>query len=202
MNYELFTLAGGVAYGVVAADASLHDIGELAAYHLLAYRGDVVDVDHTLEVVTLVLHDAGEESGDDFLMLLEIFVKPVEAYVLDALYVLRESGEAEAPFGAVDFVAVEHFDFGIDEHHLFACAVGKRFGYGVGVDDDEAYAFAYLGSGETDTFGGVHRLEHVGDESFEAGIVGRHVVSDFAKHRVAVEIYRKIHIVVYVFVIR
>lgn len=88
MNYELFTLAGGIAHGVVAADASLDDVGEFAAYHLLAYRGDVVDVDHTLEVVALVLHDAGEETGDDFLMFLEIFVKPVEAYVLDALYVL------------------------------------------------------------------------------------------------------------------
>lgn len=159
---NLLVFAGGVAHGVFAADAALDYVEELAAYHLLAYRGDVVDVDLPLEVVALVLHDAGEEACDDLLVLLEILVEPVEAYFFDTFHIFREAGETQAAFGAGDLVAVEHFDFRVDEHHLFAGAVGERFCHRVGVDDHEAYAFAYLGSGKPDTFGSVHGLEHVG----------------------------------------
>lgn len=54
--------AGGVFCGIVATGAAGDDAVEFALDELTAYHGDVVDVEFALQVVTLVLNDAGEEA--------------------------------------------------------------------------------------------------------------------------------------------
>ena len=76
---------------------------------------------------------------------------------------LAESGNAQATFFAF-LLAFDANDFRIDENDLR----GRVFGDG-DIDDSDAAGDPDLGGGETDTFGGVHRLEHVVEKRVKLG---------------------------------
>lgn len=146
----------------------------------------MVDVEFAFEVVTFVLYDACEEAGDNFVVLLEVFVDPCEADVFDAADGLGEPGEAEAAFVAADGVAVEDFDLGVDDGQFASGTFGEAVFDGVCVDDHDAVGSSDLGCGKSDAFAGVHGGIHVFDELFEPFIVGIDRLGDFAEHGMTV----------------
>ena len=120
----------------------------------------------------------------------EILVEPAQADVLDAGHVLADAGDTEASFGTRYGVAVEYFDFRIDERKLAASAFGERFGDGIGVDDNEAYVLAYLGGSKAYALGFVHSLEHQRHKVFEPFGAFAYGLGYFAEHRVSVQVNR------------
>lgn len=88
--------AGAEAHRVVYAEVAGEYAVEFAFYQLFAYAREVVDKQPALEVVALMLHDAGKEAADFLAVLVEVLVEPREADMLDTRHILADAGKAEA----------------------------------------------------------------------------------------------------------
>jgi hypothetical protein len=121
----------------------------------------VIDHQHAVEVIELVLHGDGEEAFGFELEGLAVAVLGADAHRGGALDLLGHAGEREAALGA-DRRAAAHDDLRVDEDAQIA-----RLVLGGDVDDEDAMGLADLRRGEADAGRGVHGLGHVVDELLE-----------------------------------
>ncbi len=127
----------------------------------------MVDIETTLQVVTLVLNYAGQKAGNLLFVGLEIFIDPCEAYVLDTGHIFRQAGQAQTSLRAGDGLALEYLDLGVDEHKLTSLAFGERILDRVGVNHDYTLGKTHLRAGKAYAFAGIHGGKHVVDKFLE-----------------------------------
>ena len=144
----------------------------------------MVDEHVTFEMVEFMLHDAGEESFNPFVVGLEFFIEVAHMDAGRTSHSFVDSREAKATFfHGFGFCVVEFKDMGIDVGFLETFVFGIVFLEVVEGDDYYADGFADLRSCKAYTVTVDHRFEHVGNELFEVRIVGGDVLSLFAQDR-------------------
>ena len=182
--------SGTEFHGIVYRHCTGEDAVEFALDQLFADARKVIDKEHALEVVAFVLYNAGKETADFFAVFVEILVEPCQKYMLYALHILADTGQAKAAFGTRYHIAVENLDFRVDKCQFAACAFGEAIANRVGIDYNQADIAADLGRGKADAFRLIHCVEHLGNKVFEAlGIFLERFVLG-AEYRMSVKIYR------------
>lgn len=180
----------GKTYWVVNAYASGENVVESSAYQLASYCGQVVSEYFAFKVVAFVLDYSCQKSGDFFIVFVEVFIKPLQTYVLDAFDVFGYAGKAETPLATADTLAIKYGYARIDKCHTAINAFWECISYGRGIYNNDAVGAAYLRCGQAYALAGIHGLEHIGHEFFQLGIIRRDVFALFAEHRLAQHIYR------------
>src|SRR5882762_10300783 len=112
---------------------------------------EVVDEEHAVQVIHLVLDDAREETLGFEVYGLAVLGRGLDGHPLAALDVPEEAGQRETPF-LLDHGSTSTGDDGIDEGARATLAV---------VHDEQAIGAAHLWRGQADTDLVVHRLDHV-----------------------------------------
>ena len=130
----------------------------------------MVDEQHAVQMVHLVLEADGEHAVDLFLVGLAVLVLPAGADPIRAHDLGILLGDRQAAFGVGHLAVRVPQDFGVDEHPRlpdrplsgssgssgsWRSMTSRRIGH------------ADLDRGKADARRGVHRLEHVGDERLQ-----------------------------------
>jgi hypothetical protein len=172
------------------------DVVETTFEHGATERGEAVGKDFSVEVVYLVLSDAGEETVDFFGMLLPVLVPPVEYDSVGTKHILMDIGHAETAFVEVFLFAFELKNLRVDENmHVGGVAIGVGLlVIGAHTDGYQADGEVHLRGGETHAVGVVHGLEHIVDKFLEVGIVLRKGLCNLAKGRMSKPYNRQYHI--------
>lgn len=180
---------------VAAAEFAFEEGVEFAANHLLAEWGEMVYEHLSLKVVKFMLHDAGKESVDPFVVLVEVFVHVFDMNTCRTAHGFVYAGKTEATFvHGFDFGVVEFQNVGIDVGLVESCIFRIVVLEVVKGDDYHADGFANLGCSESDPIAVYHRLKHILNELFELGIVGGDVFCLLAQHGHTICIDREKHI--------
>src|SRR3989442_3381260 len=120
---------------------------------------EVVDEDHAVQVIHLVLDDASEETLGLEVDGLAVVVGGMDGDPLAALDVPEDAGQRETSL-LIGHGSASTRDDGIDEGARAALAV---------VHHEQAIGDAHLWRGEADADLVVHRLDHVADQPAELG---------------------------------
>src|SRR6266852_5739259 len=138
---------------------------------------EVVDEEHAIQVIHLVLDDAREETLGLEVYGLAVLVRGLDGDPLAALDVPEDAGQRETSL-LVDHGSASTGDDGIDEGARAALAV---------VHDEQTIGDAHLRRGQPDADLVVHRLDHVADQPAELGRDLAHVRGFAPQRAVAVE---------------
>src|SRR5450759_5374745 len=117
-------------------------------------RAQIIDEQLPIEVINLVQDASAEQLGAGGLVRVAVLVRRPNRDSRRALDIAVDVGNGEAPFLRLFFFAFSRDDGGIDERELLP----------PDIDDSEPFRPPHLGRRESDSLGGVHCLEHVGDE--------------------------------------
>ena len=146
---------------------------------------DALRIENAVQVVALVLHDAGVEITDRPVDRPTQRVAPDIAQPSMARHEPTEPRNAQAAFPSRFALVAQELDRGVDEHR-------QRHGLGIGVprvvlelEDDDPLQDADLNRREARTAVGAHRVEHVVHELVQARrIEFRHRRRGLAQQRV------------------
>ncbi len=130
---------------------------DFAADDVPFQRAEVIDEENAVQVIDFVLEGAGQKLLTGKLDALAVLILRFHDLPCGAGNGLAETGDAEATFFA-GLLSFAEDDFRIDDDDL----VGLVFAQ-ADVDDRDLLAEPDLRSGQPDAFGGIHRLEHIGD---------------------------------------
>jgi len=114
----------------------------------------VVDVEHTVEVVDLVLEGLGQQVGRLLADLFPVGIAPFGGHRDGTLDVPVIAGNAQARLSDLPLAGFLD-DLRVDEHHVVLLGRGN---------DDDTHRHANLVGRQADAGGGMHRLAHVLDE--------------------------------------
>ena len=128
------------------------DVIELAFEHHLLDLREVVGEDLALEVVVLVLDDAGQDAVDVLVVKQTVLVVVGDVDVGLANHLLVDFGQAETALSERDVGAETVGDGGVDERALERFVVGVDFLVGGRIHDEHAHGLAHLRGGETYAF--------------------------------------------------
>lgn len=139
---------------------------------------EMIQQEHTVEVIELVLDEAAEQlvGFEAHLVAVEIETGDLDLLRTTDLEVParhRQTSLVEPPF------AVGTGDPGVDQHSAIGLAIGAD------VIDEETLLHTDLRGGETEAGGGIHRGEHVVDQLVELAVDLGDLVRLLAKNRVA-----------------
>ena len=134
----------------------------------------MIDEQHALQMVHLVLQAVGKQSVGFQRLLLAVTVLIFGADARRALYIFPDVGHRQAAFleGCQFFRRPQ--DRGIDEGARIPLAVLL-----VEIHDDDALGDADLHGGQPDAVGLVHGLQHIVDQTADFAVN----LGDFARHR-------------------
>ena len=117
---------------------TLLQVGQLALDELAADGGDLVREEHALDVVVLVLDDAGREAGVGLAVWLEVRIHVLDGDRGRAGDALVDAWDAEAALILGQRLLAALYDTSVDEGLLEPLALEVALGHGIGVDDEEA----------------------------------------------------------------
>ena len=147
----------------------------------------MVGKDNAVEVVELVLHDAGQVALHPFVVLLELLVLIGDADALRPLHLLVNARQAEASLlHDVGLRFVVFLDEWIDERTDVALVLGKVFADDVEIDDGKPDGNSHLRRCKTDAFASLQRFVHIFDKLVELRIVFVYFLSLLPKHGLTV----------------
>ena len=111
------TCAGGDAAGGDRRAGRLRSaacLGQLLEHHVALQAADMVDEEHPVQMVDLMLHAGGEQAGQLFLMRGAGFVLPADTARCRALHIGILFGDRQAAFVIGARLVADRQDFGID----------------------------------------------------------------------------------------
>ncbi|CCY15692.1 unknown [Prevotella sp. CAG:755] len=173
---------------------SLDHCFKLALHHLAAKGGDTVDEHVPVEVVELMLHDAGKKTVDPLIVRLELLVKIGDANALRAAHRLVNPRETEASLlYHLRLAAVGLHDLGVDIGPAEVLVLRFVVRNHIEVDDGKPDGQAHLRSGQSHAIGSRERFKHIGNQCGQLGIIGRNVLRLLAKDGLTVSVDRQYH---------
>ena len=130
----------------------------------------MVDEQHPVEMVDLMLQADRQQPVDLAVLDLAVGVPPARAHPIGAqhLGILLGDRQAALLVGHQGFALLE--DLRIDEHPRVPDRLALLILFLLEVDHEQADRYPDLHRGQPDAGRVVHRLEHVGDEGLELGI--------------------------------
>lgn len=138
MDRSLFNSLSLDFHLIVAGELAFPDVLEFGVCELAAKAFQVVCKDYAIEVVKLMLHDAGQIACHPFIVLLELLVLIGDANAGGALHFFVNAWQTEATFlHNVLFRLVVFLDVGIDEGPDVTFVLGKVVADDIEIDDDE-----------------------------------------------------------------
>src|SRR5712691_141685 len=127
------------------------------------HGGEMVDEEHAVQVIHLVLDDTREKTLGFEVYGFAVLVRGLDGHPLAALDVPEDAGQRETPL-LVDHGSAPSGDDGIDE--------GARSPFAV-VHDEQPIGDPHLWRGQADADLVVHRLDHVADSRRSSGVTSR-----------------------------
>ena len=163
---------------------------QLALKQRAAQGGKVIDEEFAVEVIVLVLDDAGGITAVLLVVLDEILIHITDFNTGRTHHVLVDPGQAQTPFAETPFVTEAFVNLGVDKSFLEIGQFGLFLGPRRSIDHEHADAFTHLRCGKPYPIGIVHRLPHVGDELLQAGIIRGNVCGCLAQHGRTINVNR------------
>src|SRR3954452_1604669 len=139
-------------------------LGELLEDHVPLQAREMVDEQHAVEMVHLVLEAGGAHAVDLFLADLAVEIEPAGADAVRAVHFRILIRHRQAAFGVRHVVIGLLEYFRVDEDARVLDRLAALFLRLLKVDHQDALRNADLDRGQADARRRVHRLEHVGDE--------------------------------------
>lgn len=148
--------------------SSFHHLFDFAFHQIALQRTDMADIKLAVQVIGFVEESAGEQIFSRFFVDFAFRVLGADRHDLGPRDVLAEVGDAEAAF-ALRMAAFGVNDFRVDQDKLGVEIFLESY-----VNDGDATGDADLRSGQTDSVGRVHGLEHIGQERPQRIVENRH----------------------------
>lgn len=139
----------------------------------------MADVKFAVEVVCFVLKGAGQKFFASFFEDISFSVLGADGDGFRARHVFAKVGDAEAAF------ALGMFTGGVDDFRVDEDKLGVGIFFEGDVDDGDAPGDSDLRSGQADAVRGVHRFEHVVEESLQLRVEDGDLFRRLLQHRVA-----------------
>ena len=141
-------------------------------------------------MVILVLDNPRHISLEDFGVFYEIFIAITYLQFLLTYHRLMNTRQTETTFFTGNRIAFGFYDVCVDHCFTVVLVLGPCIGKRIEIDDQYPYVEPYLGGCQPYAFGAVHRLEHVFNQFFQTGIIGRDVGCHLTQYRLPVEVNR------------
>ncbi len=152
------------------------------------------DEQDTVDVVVLVLDNAGIHTGESLLVRLKIFIQPAQVQGWLALYVAPYVRNAQTAFFVCPGRAAFFYFVRIDENPLDAFRFLAFVHDLYSVNHKQADGEAHLRCGKSHTTGIVHGFPHVFDQDWQVGIILRNVGSYLLEYGLTVSVYWQNHV--------
>jgi len=183
MDRSLFNSLSFHFHLIVAGELAFPDVLEFGVGELAAKAFQVVSKDYAIEVVELMLHDAGQIARHPFIVLLELLVLVGDANTGGALHFFVNAWQTEAALlHNVLFRLVVFLDVGIDEGPDVTFVLGKVVADDIEIDDDEPDGQTYLRRCQADALAAFEGFVHIPDELLQLWIVLVYFLSLLTEH--------------------
>jgi len=181
LHFSSFNNLSSDGFGLVAtAIATLRQGFQLALDELFAKGRDAVDKHVSLQMVELVLHDAGQIALHPLIVGLELLIEPLHTDARRPNYLLVDGRKRQtAFFTAVGLAVVSLNDMGIDIDTTEVLVLWHVIAENIQVDDDQTDGLAYLRCCQSNALAVGQCVPHVSYQFLQLRIVGRDILGYF-----------------------